>query len=164
MELPVFLRVPAKCSGGELDAFESLVKVGGEVNLDGIRNRIENAYFLAWVSEGGGELVGIAALKKPNENYRSSIFHKAQSKEEPSNFEVELGWIFVRKEFRKNGLATKLVEKLFSVNNSKGVYATTRENNDPVLPLLRNFGFVQSGFQYPSTEGNYDLVLHIKPV
>ena len=71
MELPIFLRVPAECSGRELKALESLVKLGGEVNPNGLRNRIENAHFLAWVTEDGGEIVGVAALKKPNENYRA---------------------------------------------------------------------------------------------
>lgn len=164
MELPIFLRVPAECSGRELDAFESLVSLGGEVNPNGLRNRIENAYFLAWVTEDGREIVGVAALKKPNENYRASIFKKAQTKEEPSKYEAELGWIFVRKEYRRKGLATKLVEKLFSVKTPKSVYATARENNDPMLPILQNFGFVQSGVRYPSTEGDYGLVLYLKSV
>lgn len=164
MELPIFLRVPAECSGSELDAFERLVKLGDEVNPNGLRSRIENAYFLAWVAENGGEIVGVAALKKPNENYRASVFRKAQMKEEPSKYEAELGWIFVKNEYRRKGLATRLVEKLFSVKIPKSVYATTRKKNDPMVPILKRFGFVQSGVQYPSTEGDYDLVLYIKPV
>lgn len=164
MELPISLKVPTECSRKELDAFEDVVKICREVNPNGLRHRIERAHFLAWASSYGGELVGVAALKKPNEGYRSSVFEKSRSKEEPSQYEGELGWICVRKEFRKRGLATKLVAKLFSGGNPKSVYATAREKNDPILPILKNLGFVQSGSQYPSTEGEYSLVLYIKPV
>lgn len=164
MELPISLKVPAECSGKELDAFENLVKFCREVNPNGLRNRIEWAHFLAWASTYEGELVGVAALKRPNEGYRSSVFEKSQSKEEPGQYEAELGWICIKEEFRRKGLATKLVAKLFSGENPKSVYATAREKNDPILPILKNLGFVQSGGRYPSTEGDYGLVLYIKPV
>lgn len=163
MNFSILQRTPVECSKEELDAFESLVKIGGEVNPNGLRNRIENAYFLAWVLAHSGEIAGIAALKKPNEGYRSSVFEKVCSKEKPNQYEAELGWIFVREKYRKQGLATRLLGKLFSGKNLKSVYATARENNDPMLPILKKFGFVQSGGQYRSTEGGYGLVLYIKP-
>src|SRR5437899_2444885 len=100
MEPSIFLKVPAQCSGEELDAFENLIKIGDEVNPNGLRDKIESAHFLAWASTQEGEAVGVAALKNPNANYRSSVFKKAHSKEEPNKYEAELGWIFVRTEFR----------------------------------------------------------------
>jgi len=157
------LRSPGECSVSELDTFENLVKVGGEVNPQGLRNRIENAHFLACAVTSGGEVVGVAALKNPHEHYRSSVFQKARSKENPNQWQYELGWIFVKDEYRKQGVATQLVESLFSGSNSASIYATARENNDPILPILKKFGFVQSGEAYSSNEDSYSLVLYIKP-
>ena len=70
------LLTPAKRSKAELDAFEDLVRIGGEVTLNGLRNRIESAYFLALGKAASGEVVGIAALKKPNNNYRDFTRNK----------------------------------------------------------------------------------------
>lgn len=162
MELLVARKAPGKCSKAELDSFENLVRIGDEVILKGLRNRIESAYVLTFGKTVGGEVVGVAALKNPNHNYRNSVFKKSRSKEEPSQWHAELGWIFVRNEYRKQGLATRLVKELFSSATPMTVYATAREKNDPVLPLLEKFGFGQSGQAYPSNEGDYNLVLYIK--
>jgi len=160
----VEVKVPTKCSKAELDALENLVKVGGEVIKNGLRNRIENAHFLAFGKTGDGEVVAVAALKNPNKNYRGIVFLKSRSEEEPNQWQAELGWIFVKSEYRKRGLATRLVERLFRSETPMRVYATARENNDPIMPLLIKFGFVQSGQAYPSENGDYNLVLHIKQV
>lgn len=161
-DFSVALKTPTKCSKAELDAFEGLVSIGDEVIQNGLRNRIEGAYFLALGKIVNGEVVGVAALKNPNNNYRRSVFEKSYSKEEPNQWQAELGWIFVRNEYRNQGLATRLVKELFSSNTPMNVYATAREKNNPILPLLKKFGFVQSGQVYPSENGDYNLVLYIK--
>ncbi len=161
-DFSVARKIPAKCSEVELDVFEDLVTIGGEVIQNGLRNRIEDAYFLALGKTASGEIAGVAALKNPNNNYRNSVFQKSRSKEEPSQWQAELGWIFVRKEYRNQGLATRLVKELFSSNTPMRVYATAREKNDPILPLLKKLGFVQSGQAYPSERGDYNLVLYIR--
>ena len=164
MAFSIIVRVSSECSEDEFYAFEKLVIDGGEVNSAGLQNRIKNAYFLAWALDDTGEMIGVAALKRPSKDYRATVFRKSQTKEEAKRYEKELGWIFVRKEFRRKGLATKLVDELLGAETPKSIYATARELNDPMLPLLKNFGFVQSGGQYSSTEGDYDLVLYIKSV
>ncbi len=157
------VRVPAECSQNEFNAFEVLVKLSGEVNPNGLRNRIENAYLLAWVVDSDGEMAGVAGLKNPEEAHRTSVFRESQTDEDPKMYDVELGWIFVRSEYRDKGLASKLVKELLAKETSNRMYATVRANNKEVPFLMKKFGFVQSGAQYPSTEGDYDLVLYIKP-
>jgi ribosomal protein S18 acetylase RimI-like enzyme len=161
-DFSVVVRLPAECSKAELDAFESLVKSGGEVNPHGLRNRIEKAFRLAWAVTPGGDVAGLAALKNPSKTYRDSAFQGACSREAPNQWEAELGWIFVRNELRKRGLATRLLKELFSGSNTTNVYATAREKNDPMLSILQTFGFVQSGQPYRSKEGDYNLVLYVK--
>lgn len=155
-------RQPAECSKAELDDFENLVKIGGEVNPNGLRDRIKNAFLLVWVSAGVGNVVGVAALKRPNENYRSSVFKKACSKEKPSLYEAELGWIFVKEEFRGKSVATQLINEILSAKVLTTIYATAREKNDSILSILKRLGFKQNGNAYPSNEGHYSVVLYTK--
>jgi RimJ/RimL family protein N-acetyltransferase len=162
MTLSVIQRSPEECSVSELDAFEHLVKIGGEVNPNGLRDRIESAYSLVWLQDTNGTLVGVAALKKPNENYRSTVFQKAGSREEPGKYKAELGWVFLRTEFRGQGLSTALMKALLSAAGGKAIYATVRKNNKTMRAILTKFDFVQGGKDYPSDEGNYRLVLYVK--
>lgn len=158
----VEVKPPKECPRTEIDAFEDLVKLGGEVTAHGLRARIENAFYLALAKADTGELVAVAALKKPNDTYRESVFKKSQSSEKPSGWPAELGWIFVKETYRKQGLATRLVKALFSEANTMRVYATARKCNDPILPLLQKYDFVPTGRPYSSSEGSYDLVLHLR--
>ena len=63
MAISVVQRPPEKCSEAELDVFENLVTVGGEVNPNGLRGRIRSAYALAWLQGTDGTLVGVGAHK-----------------------------------------------------------------------------------------------------
>jgi ribosomal protein S18 acetylase RimI-like enzyme len=162
MTLSVVQRSPEECSVSELDAFEHLVKIGGEVNPSGLRGRIESTYSVAWLQDTGGTPVGVGALKKPNGNYRSTVFQKTGSSEEPGKYEAELGWVFLKTEFRGQGLSTALMKELLSAAGGKAIYATARKNNKTMRAILTKFGFVQEGKDYPSDEGNYRLVLYIK--
>ena len=138
MAISIVQRPPLKCSEIEIDAFERLVKEGGEVNPNGLRGRIRSAYSLVWLQGTDGTLVGVGAIKQPNEHYRSLVFMKAGSGEDPSNYEAELGWIFLRAEFRGQGLSSSLIKKLLSVARGKAIYATIRENNEAMVPFSRN--------------------------
>lgn len=158
----VLAQSPAECSEKDLNAFEDLVNAGEEVFSGGLRKRIESARLLSLCKTPEGAVVGVAALKNPNPNYRDLVFKKSRSKEEASRWCVELGWIFVRSEFRGRRLVTRLVRELFSNYVPKGVYATAREKNDPIMPLLKRFRFDQSGHSYRSENGDYNLVLYIK--
>lgn len=155
------VRAPVSWSKEDLAAFERLVRKGGEVTGFGLSDRITNAHVLACATVNGC-LVAVAALKKPNPDYQKSVFEKAGTTENPNDWPAELGWIFVEPDYRKQGLATRLVTQLLADSGSMGIFATTRERNDPVLPLLSAFGFERSSEPYSSTEGNYNCVLHLK--
>lgn len=158
----VVIRSPNDCLAAELDAFENIVKSGGEVNPNGLRTRIKDAYFLALLNDYNGAVIGVGALKRPDENYRYSIFRKACSKEEPSEYKTELGWIFLKKEFRGQSLSTLLINELLMAGKHIPTYATVRVNNANMLAILGKFGFLQEGNAYPSDTGDYSLALYIK--
>jgi RimJ/RimL family protein N-acetyltransferase len=157
----VIKRTPKECTITELDMFEKLVKEGGEVNSEGLRLRIEDALCLAWIEADDGKVIGVGAIKRPYEQYRSSVFKKAGSEEVAIQFALELGWVFISPAFRGKGLSTPLIKKLLSSAENGSIFATTRENNEAMKAILANFGFQESGEPYKSSIGNHKLVLFI---
>jgi len=62
-------RPPRDCSPGDVASFQALVLEGGEVNPNGLSERIARADRLAFAFLDH-RLVGIGALKFPNTGYR----------------------------------------------------------------------------------------------
>lgn len=122
---------PDRCSADELRKFLDLVLEGGEVTPDGLEERIRNAEKLIF-SIDGDYLIGIAAVKNPDQLYKQNLFQKARI---GTNFEpylYELGWIFVLPSSRGAGVPHTLVEAALAVSGNKGIFATTREDNIPM--------------------------------
>jgi GNAT superfamily N-acetyltransferase len=145
-----------------LDAFEDLVKEGGEVITDELRQRMLDAEWLVFAVEPNGTLAGVAALKRPSKHYKETVFHKARTPENPDEFTFEAGWFFVRGAFRGRKYSRFLLETLLTLAGASKVYATTRENNQPMRQTNRHCGLVESGSPYPSEEGGYNLVLYTR--
>ncbi|PAU76466.1 GNAT family N-acetyltransferase [Halomonas salipaludis] len=161
MTYKIETQTPSSCTSEQLHQFERLVLCGGEVTPAGLTGRINRSFRLAWALDGS-EPVAVAALKRPNEGYHRSVFLKSRSFEDANSWEAELGWIFVAEGHRRKGLARKLVAALFQDEPNRNVFATSRERNDPIMPLLEEFGFVREGNPYASESGEYNLVLHLK--
>jgi len=150
---------PAECSSAELGAFERLINEGGEVVAEGLRQRIMEAERLVFLKEGDGTLSAVAALKRPIGSYKRTVFRKAKSPENPNDFPCEVGWIFVKPDFRGRHYSRLLLEKVLQLAGDRNVYATTRENNDRMQTTQVRCGLTQSGLAYTSDQGDYKLVL-----
>jgi hypothetical protein len=81
--LHILPKRPSECSTTELDAFEDLLREGGEVTTDELRHRMLEAEWLVFAVEGNGTLAGVAALKRPSKYYKEMVFHKARTPENP---------------------------------------------------------------------------------
>lgn len=155
-------KLPAECSDDELDAFKGLVEKSGEVAVGDLHRRIKKAEWLVFLFEEDGTLVGVAALKRPNDTYKKKVFRKARSPETAENFTFEAGWIFVDEHFRGRKYSRFLLETVLTLAGEKQVYATTRENNEPMRRTNLHCGLKKSGSPYASEEGDYNLVLYTR--
>lgn len=153
---------PSSCSNRELDAFEAMVKRGGEVPAEGLRDRIERAAWLVFLYAEHEVLAGIAALKRPTDTYRDKVFRKAKATEKPADYGLEVGWIFVDEGFRRNGYSRHLFEAVLKLAGESPVFATTREDNDPMRRTTSHCGMKECGQAYASDreEGQHNLVLY----
>jgi RimJ/RimL family protein N-acetyltransferase len=103
----------------------------------------------------------VAALKRPNEGYKQTVFRKAEATEGSDDFDFEAGWIVVDKKFRGKGYSRPLLEAILKLAGESLVYATTREANECMRRTNRRCGLQECGKAYPSEEGDYRLVLYV---
>ncbi|MEZ5831664.1 MAG: GNAT family N-acetyltransferase [Dongiaceae bacterium] len=146
----VAVKSPLQCTDAELSAFCDLVIQGGEVTADGLLGRVRRARTLAFCYVDGA-LAGVAALKIPGAHYRGEVFQSAEVKLDPEQFPIELGWVFVLKDYRRRGLSADLVARLLS-DVDANVYATSKSGNAAMHHTLRRFGFSGLGEEFPSKE------------
>lgn len=146
----------------EIAAFEAMVREGGEVDADGLRERICRASRLLFLYDADGVLAGVSALKHPDEDYRSKVFQKAQATTSPLLYPAEIGWIFVLPAHQGRGFSRLLVEHLLPHANQDLVYATTRAENERMQRTLARYYFRQEGVAYPSVRGDYELALFVQ--
>jgi predicted GNAT family N-acyltransferase len=139
--------------------FEALVREGGEVAVAGLTDRIAGAVALA-CHQVGEKLVGVAALKRPKDSYRKKVSARSGFELSKSAFPFELGWVYVRPEGRGGGLSKQLVAACLATAGSAGVFATTREDNDPMRCCLAKNGFKRVGQPYKGERGDHLLVVY----
>ncbi|MDX0979870.1 hypothetical protein GOE03_28375 [Sinorhizobium medicae] len=141
---------PSRCTEAELDCFGAIVAEGGEI-ADGIRNRVESAHVLGFVTYEG-VIVGAAALKKPKASYHAKVFENAKSRANPKDYPFELGWIFLQTPHQKKGQMTKLLGQLMPLVKGQNMFATTRTGNERMREMLLQMQFRSDGEAYPSAQ------------
>lgn len=157
----VVTRQPSECSSQEIRQFRILLLKSREVTQVGVHNRILRASQLSWATSDT-QMVAIAALKVPYKQYKRSVFEKAKKIHKQDLYPLEFGWMFVMEPFRRQGIAKRLLEALLASIDSVNVFATSRELNDPIVPLLKHSGFEKFGDSFPSARDEYNIVLWIR--
>lgn len=153
---------PAEASVRDLRDFTALVRAGAEVTLAGLEARIRAAFTLVLARQDRC-VVGIAALKVPNSNYRATVFRKAAVAAVPCTFPLELGWVFVEPRSRGTGLSHSLVSRALAVAPTSAIFATSRSDNIAMHRSLIAGGFAQHVVAYASARGAHSLELFLRP-
>lgn len=151
--------LPAQWGAKTCSEFEVLVVESGEVATAGLAGRIASAARLA-CHHIGNKLVGVAALKRPKGTYRKKVSERSGFALSKVTFPFELGWVYVRPEGRGGGLSKQLVAACVAEAGSTGVFATTREVNDPMRCCLAKSGFRRVGEPYKGERGHHWLVVY----
>ncbi len=141
---------PAGCTGEQITAFCTLVRLGCEVASAGLGDRVRQAVRLVFLYDEG-KLAGVAAIKRPHHSYRQRVFKSAAVELARGSYSLELGWVFVDENHRRRGHSTRLVEAAMASVSVADVFATSRSNNVAMHKSLERHGFKRSGNDYPST-------------
>ncbi len=157
MKGTVNLKKPLACSQGERLEFARLVVQGFQAATESLDGRILDAKWFAFYHSAGEMLGAIAAIKAPKEPHRDDIFKKAGAPVSPSDYALELGWVYVVPTHRGMRIAENLCRRLLVRLPASRVFATTRRNN---ISMIR-IGFERVGQPYPRRDE--ELVLFLRP-
>lgn len=108
------------------------------------------------------KLVGVAAIKRPQDRYRAKTFKKAGSLRRPELFNFELGYIAVHPDYRCKGIGTRLIKAALETIQDQPIFATSKEVNDKIHRRLEKHGFVREGKSYEPEKGDYRLILFLR--
>lgn len=139
---------PSGASMEQRREFARLVRRGFKTAGTGLAGRIRASRRLAFHYSSGEDLVAIAALKSPGDQYRRRVFDAAGLHEDYAGYKSELGWVYVEPAYRGNRLATTLCRRLLSDAAIDAVFATTRTDNAMMSRVLRTCGFDAAGKPY----------------
>lgn len=152
------IKEPSECSEKEIKDFYQKVLEGGQVDPFGLKDRIKRAALLAFHYEEN-TLVGITALKRPDETYKKEVFRKAGVSKESDKYNLEIGWAYTTKEYRGRGICSSLIQELIVASVSQNMFATTKTDNLPMQKILKRNGFQKTGKSYLGRTSGYHLQL-----
>ena len=138
---------PARLSPSEKAGFVAFVTGAGEVDPETLPGLVDRAAALVMLLDGDA-IIGTAAIKTPFAAHRQGEFEKAKVPQQAAVFPLELGWIVVHPDHRRQGHAHTLVAAAVGAASDSGLYATTK--TDQMRPILEENGFVVQGEPYPS--------------
>jgi predicted GNAT family N-acyltransferase len=157
MELIFKIKKTKDCSLTEINNFFELAKKAEQVDENGLLNRINNSELLGFCYSNE-QLVGISAIKNPNENYKKRIFRKASIEEEAKNFRFELGYSYTEEEFRGKRISFNINRKLVDKILSDNIYATTA--NQGMIKILSKIGFHKIGKSYKGNHNTDEIQIY----
>jgi hypothetical protein len=140
-----------------LQQIAALIAQGGEVSAETVMGNLVRAPLIG-VAFDGERAVGAIVLKQPNTVYRAKVFQAAGVPRLEPKFQLEVGYVYVLPDQRSTGVSVNLMR---TVNRQlpPNVFATSREQNTTINKILQFAGFRASGEPYPSSRGNYRLIL-----
>lgn len=157
------VKAPFECKDAEIAAFIALVTEGGKVDTAGLEERVNAAALLGFVYKGK-ELIGTAAVKNPLDTYREQVEQQANTELPKNRFPYEIGWIFVKPEFRNQATLQKLQmllsNKAFALH--RGMFATTKEINKANIKYLEDSRFKKAGDTWMSPRDGSPMVLYTR--
>lgn len=159
--MTIIVKKPTDCSFTELKAFKQLILLGNEVEGTGLDRRIKAAGCLAFQYTDNNKLIGICALKQPTAAYRNKVFKRAESPNSAGDFPIELGWLFILKDYRGKGLSRPLAEETLKCADKNNVFATTRVDNCPMCRTNSRLGFKRCGNPYRTTRDGHSYFLSL---
>lgn len=159
--MEIIVKQPGECSDQEINEFVGLVNQGGEVDPDGLEERVRRAKKLLFLRDSS--LVAVSAIKRFYQQYKNSVFTKAGCSNIAGSYKLEMGWMYVKPESRGKGFGRKLLEEMISQLSGVNYYTTVRSDNQIMQHMLSSHGFTKAGMEYPSSRGNNKIILYIKP-
>ena len=155
----VYTRRPVEATQSECETMVRLVVEGGAVSEKLVRAGVKRAEALVFCATEG-RVVGVAALKVPDDGYRSGLASekKANVPVEEEKYPRELGYVAVDSEWRCRGIGPFLSTQVVWLAGGRGLFATTGSKT-MLTKVLPNLAFKSNGKTWKGEEGWLTLML-----
>lgn len=127
----------------EKATIEEIIRVvvaGGAVKEHDVRKRIVRKGVKLAIARCDAQIVGVAALKKPDEDYLGKVIGRAEAPIVSDGYPHELGYVSVSEAFKGNGIGPKLCTMMMEKAGNAGVFATTSAEK-MYITMLPQLGF-----------------------
>jgi GNAT superfamily N-acetyltransferase len=151
IELQWTVKITKRLSAAESTQCINILRDGDAVDTVTAKRGLDVAIKIA-VAKSGREIIGLAVLKTDRPAYASKI--AASSGSSIKKGAIELGYVAVRSDFRKQGIAKSLLDALTSVANVP-LFATTSSNT--MKKMLHSNGFRKTGKTWEGKTGRLSL-------
>lgn len=145
MEFQIKIIKPDDCSSELLEVFYDIVLSGKQIPEKFIAGGLKRSDFLAYCLSND-KIVGVASIKNPTDNYRTSVFTKAKVPHLADKYDLEIGYAVTLEQHRGNGISPKLINSLINHCSLNSFYATTK--NDSMRKILDKLSFEKAGSDY----------------
>lgn len=142
-----------------LDELIEFVHDGGQVSKKYIKDgliRSKEIYYTLLEKK----LVSVMVIKNPLNDYKASIFDKAEMRHVVDEVTYEVGYVVTKHEHRRKGFARDLLN-LLTHNFADNLFATVRADNEPAIKLLTLNRFVPIGKPFESAHSTHTIQLFL---
>jgi GNAT superfamily N-acetyltransferase len=161
--LRVVVKPPSACTAEELEGFRQMVLLEWQVSDEGLEERIARSKVLVIIYDPFDKMIAIGAAKKPQSSYARKVFTKAGVLGW-SNYEYEVGYIYVLPEYRGHLFSRLLMEALIDACGDVSIFATTKADNERMIRTNRRLNFIQAGVPFQSERGPYNILLWTREI
>lgn len=136
----VLIKSSDGCSEKELSEFQALLLSRSDIETKNLLKRMGRAEKLAFAYVEDF-LVGIAAVKYATEGFRRRILQGQDVRLLSELPHREVGWIYVKEDFRDRGVASMLLTSLMNEIAGKPSFSLTTADNIVIRKMLTSRGF-----------------------
>lgn len=139
----------------QFTAFKELLLSGGQINIaeNVLDKNIKNAEALAFYRNDDDVLVGIGAVKNPQESYIRKVFNFADVADKRELYQLEVGYFVTEPEYTGRGICSSLLNYLIEyMGTGANYFATTK--SEAMKKVFTNTGFTKLGQSWSANSGN----------
>jgi len=159
--LHVVVKPPSEYTADEIQAFKDMILREWQVSDEGLDRRIGACKVLVMIYGPEG-LIATGAAKQPYSSYAKKVFAKAGLPGGESEYDFELGYIYVIPERRGILLSRVLMKALLDAVGDASAFATVRTDNERMIRTNHRLGLQETGNPFQSERGPYMLLLFTK--
>ena len=77
-------------------------------------------------------------------------------------YNLEIGWAYTMCKYRRKGICSGLIQKIFDAYGSQNIFATTRTDNSSMQIILEKCEFKKIGITYQGGTKEHRLQLFVR--